>query len=173
MNFTNYTFTGKHAIRVDQLTSIFDEKSKSILIESITDIYTIAPLIGFLYERRAEIDQENDSETTRNFHSTRDLKDLAFNYRLIMLLDSEYESDPQLRIRKAFKDSETDSADRDRFNSYVRGGVDVLYEKLIEGKSDPDSYIERLHEFLKAVNDRFNSKIDSEEILKLCREISE
>lgn len=31
-----------------------------------------------------------------------------------------------------------DPKDEERFDSYVRGGVDVLYEKLIEGASNPD-----------------------------------
>ena len=101
--FRNYHFKGKHAERVTQLTSIFDTKSQSILIESIIDIYTVAPLIGFLYNRRAEIDRESNFEIEKKFHIRNATKDLAFNYRLIMLLDSEYESDPQTRIQKAFK----------------------------------------------------------------------
>ena len=44
----------------------------------------------------------------------------------------------------------------------------MLYEKLIEGAGDPDSYINRLYEFIEEFNDRFNSEIDPDGILKLC-----
>lgn len=61
-----------------------------------------------------------------------------------------------------------DPADEERFDSYVRGGVDVLYEKLIEGSNDSGDYINRLYEFVEEFNDRFNSEIDPDDILKLC-----
>ena len=46
----------------------------------------------------------------------------------------------------------------------------MLYEKLItdDGPRDPDSYIERLYEFVEEFEERFNSGINSEDILKLC-----
>ena len=49
-----------------------------------------------------------------------------------MLLDSEYEPDEQKRLDKAFRHLGQDE-DLDLFDQYVLGGVDVLYEKLIEG----------------------------------------
>lgn len=55
-----------------------------------------------------------------------------FNFRLIMLLDKQYEPDEDKRIDKAFRHMGENPADEERFDSYVRGGVDVLYEKLIE-----------------------------------------
>lgn len=45
-----YRFKGRHALRVDQLTGVFDELSKAKLIERNVDVYTNAPLIGFYME---------------------------------------------------------------------------------------------------------------------------
>ena len=95
-------------------------------------------------------------------------EELLFNFRLIMLLDKEYEPDPDKRIDKAFRHMGEDPADEERFDSYVRGGVDVLYEKLIEGGTDPEDYINRLFEFVEEFQDRFNSEISGDEILQLC-----
>ena len=58
--------------------------------------------------------------------------------------------------------------DEERFDSYVRGGVDVLYEKLIEGASEPDDYVNKLYEFIEEFQDRFNSEISSDDIMQLC-----
>ena len=59
-------------------------------------------------------------------------------------------------------------ADMERFDSYVRGGVDILYEKLIEGSSSADDYINKLYEFLEDFQDRFNDQATGDIILKLC-----
>lgn len=170
-----YRFKGRHALRVDQLTGVFDEISKAKLIDRNVDVYANAPLIGFLYGRTADLDDTKNPETgqvyNQNVMGDRVIyssEELQFNFRLIMLLDANYEPDVEKRIDKAFKHMGEDSADEERFDSYVRGGIDVLYEKLIEGSNDPGDYINRLYEFIEEFNDRFNSEINPDDILKLC-----
>jgi hypothetical protein len=170
-----YRFKGRHALRVDQLTGVFDEISKVKLIDRNVDVYANAPLIGFLYGRTADLDDTKNPETgqiyNQNVMGDRVIyssEELQFNFRLIMLLDANYEPDVEKRIDKAFKHIGEDPADEERFDSYVRGGVDVLYEKLIEGANDPEDYINRLYEFVEEFNDRFNGEINPDDILKLC-----
>jgi len=170
-----YRFKGRHALRVDQLTGVFDEISKAKLIDRNVDVYANAPLIGFLYGRTADLDDTKNPETEQVYNQNvmgdrviYSSEELQFNFRLIMLLDANYEPDVEKRIDKAFKHMGEDPADEERFDSYVRGGVDVLYEKLIEGSNDPGDYINRLYEFVEEFNDRFNSEIDPDDILKLC-----
>lgn len=63
-----YRFKGKHAVRVDQLTSMFDAESKAQLFGRNIDVYTNAPLIGFLYGRTAELDNEKNPETNQVYN---------------------------------------------------------------------------------------------------------
>ena len=49
----------------------------------------------------------------------------------------------------------------------MRGGVDVLYEKLIDGASDPDDYVNHLFEFLNDIQDKFNTEVSNDDILQL------
>lgn len=170
-----YRFKGRHALRVDQLTGVFDEISKAKLIDRNVDVYANAPLIGFLYGRTADLDDTKNPETgqvyNQNVMGDRVIyssDELQFNFRLIMLLDANYEPDVEKRIDKAFKRMGEDPADEERFDSYVRGGVDVLYEKLIEGANNPEDYVNRLYEFVEEFNDRFNSEINPDDILRLC-----
>ena len=170
-----YRFKGRHALRVDKLTSIFDEISKAKLIDRNVDVYANAPLIGFLYGRTADLDDTKNPETgqiyNQNVMGDRVIyssEELQFNFRLIMLLDANYEPDVEKRIEKAFKHMGENSADEERFDSYVRGGVDVLYEKLIEGATDSYDFIIRLYKFVEEFNDRFNSEIEPNVVLKLC-----
>ena len=170
-----YRFRGRHALRVDALTSVFDSDSKAKLFERNVDVYANAPLVGFLYGRTADLDNTRNPETNQiydqNVMGDRVIysqEELMFNFRLIMLLDKAYEPNDDVRINKAFRHMGEDPADENRFDSYVRGGVDVPYEKLIEGVSSPNEYITRLYDFIEEFQERFNDKITGEDILKLC-----
>ena len=84
------------------------------------------------------------------------------------MLDKSYEPNEDVRIDKAFRHMGEDPADEARFDSYVRGGIDVLYEKLIEGVSSPDEYVTRLYDFIEAFQEKFNDEMSNNDILKLC-----
>ena len=170
-----YRFHGKHALYVDKLTAVFDNNTKAKLFERNVDVYTNAPLVGFLYGRMAEADYEknpaNQQVYNQNVMGDRVIysqEELVFNFRLIMLLDKAYEPDEEKRIDKAFRHMGEDEADEKRFDSYVRGGVEVLYEKLIEGSASADDYVMRLYDFLEDLNEKFNEGVQINEILKLC-----
>ena len=152
-----YRFRGIHAVRVDALTSVFDDAVTAKLFDRNVDVYTNAPLVGFLYNQNVMGDRVIYSQ-----------EELMFNFRLIMLLDKDFEPDEEKRINKAFKCVGEDPADEERFDSYVRGGVDLLYEKLIEGASSPEDYVNNLYDFIEEFKDKFHDNISSENILELC-----
>lgn len=102
-----YRFRGIHAVRVDALTSVFDDTSKAKLFERNVDVYTNAPLVGFLYGRRADVDDTKNPETNQVYNQNvmgdrviYSQEELMFNFRLIMLLDKAYEPDEEKRINK-------------------------------------------------------------------------
>lgn len=167
-----YLFRGSHAVKVKKLTTQFDEKSVFKLFNRNIDIYIIAPIIGFLYGRQADIDKTNDG--TAHIMGDRVMKsaeELKYNYRLIMILDSKYETNSKERIDKAFKyiGTEKAAADEELFERYVRGGIDVLYEKLIETASSSDDYINNLYDFMEDFDKKFNSTISVDNIEDLCK----
>ena len=95
-------------------------------------------------------------------------EDLTFNFCLIMLLDSMYEPDEEARIDKAFRHIGKIPEDEARFDEYVRGGIDVLYEKLIEGGGAPEDYVNRLYDFVEDIQERYNAEVDIDGLMKLC-----
>lgn len=172
-----YRFKGRHAYRVLQLTNAFDSLSKAQLFNRNIDVYMNAPLIGFLYGRRADKDNAKNPQTNEVYDNSimgdrvmLSGDELRFNFWLIMLLDSDYEPDESKRIDKAFRDLGKNKDDEERFESYVRGGVDVLYEKLVDEDSPLDSeYItHRLYDFLNDFDKKFNKAVNRSEVLKLC-----
>ena len=105
-----YRFKGRYALRVDQLTGVFDELSKAKLIDRNVDVYANAPLIGFLYGRTADLDDLKNPETgqvyNQNVMGDRVIysgDELQYNFCLIMLLDANYEPDEEKQIDKAFR----------------------------------------------------------------------
>lgn len=166
-----YSFRGSHAEKVMQLTAQFDSTSSAKLFYRNIDVYLIAPIIGFLYGRKANIDKTSDS-TTKIFPQqlTNELTNLRYNYQLIVLLDAVNENSFDERLNKAFRyyDSEESKEDEALYEQYVLGGVDILYEKLIENASTSEDYIEKLYDFLEEFDERYNQAITSDSIIELC-----
>ncbi len=162
-----YSFKGTHAERVIKLTAKFDDKNQ--LFNRNLDVYIMAPIIGFLYQRKSEL---NTGETTKIFTQqlTSAYDDLLFNYRLIILLDMNHEPDMDERINKAFRyyGSEKAKMDEELYELYVRGGVDILYEKLIEQSRTPEDYLKNLYDFLEEIDERYNQEISTDRIKELC-----
>ncbi|WP_044937810.1 hypothetical protein [Pseudobutyrivibrio sp. LB2011] len=166
-----YSFRGTHADKVVKLTAKFDDKNS--IFKRNLDVYMMAPIVGFLYQRRAESNNDGDQKPTKIFPEQLigNKDDLAFNYRLIMLLDKNYEPELERRIDKAFRLYNTDEAAEDEklFESYVLGGVDVLYEKIIGNASSAEGYMSNLYDFMEDMDERYNQTIDANRIDELCK----
>jgi len=169
MLFTHdYSFKGSHAEKVKTLATYKFDKEHTLFAKYI-DIYMLAPIVGFLYGRKAESDRLNQSNANILADAMiRCQKELLFIYRLVMLLDKEYEPDPEKRINKAFRDyAKENPDDLEEFDKFVRGGVDILYEKLMKDASQADDYIRNLYEFMEDFEDRYSQ--NSDEIMDLCK----
>ena len=168
-----YRFQGSHAEKVNALTSFFDNNSKSKMFERNLDVYLNAPIIGFLYQRKGTKDTKSDIAPQNIFpeQMINASDKLKYNLRLILLLDKNYEPDAQNRLNKAFRNFGAEE-DLELFDSYVLGGVEVLYEKLIDGHGDPMDYVNRLYDFIEDFHEKFNSEVSSDDILKLCADAS-
>jgi len=166
---SQYWFYGTHAEKVKRLISEFDS-DKHKLFSYNHEIYQLAPIVGFIYKRKSSQNKDNNIDTSiflSEISSHRDI--FIFNYQLIMLLDKEYEPNFDVRQDKAFRYFGTDKAkdDEELYESYVRGGIDVLYEKLIEPSTKPDDYIKNLYEFVNDFETRYGQSAD--EIRQLCQ----
>lgn len=166
-----YSFKGTHAEKVNKLTAKFDDKNQ--LFKRNLDVYMMAPIVGFLYQRKGELNNgDGNQKPTKIFPQQliENADDLIFNYRLIMLLNKNGGSIDE-RVDKAFRkfNSEEASDDEKLYEQYVLGGVDVLYEKLIETATSSEDYLKNLYDFMEEIDDRYNKSIDTDNITELCR----
>lgn len=165
-----YRFTGSHAEMVSALTSVFDDVAKAKLFERNLDVYMNAPLIGFLFKRKG-VKNSDASIADQNIFPEQlinNSEQLKYIFRLILILDTQHEPNEEARLDKAFRRFGADEADFRLFDAYVLGGVEVLYEKLVDGSTDPAEYINRMYDFVEEFNERFNEGITSKDILELC-----
>lgn len=162
-----YNFKGRHAIRARALSVPYDDNGDKIF-DRTYDVYILAPMVGFAYKRMEELDRSsNDERAVFGDILQSNNADIMYTFRTIMLLDKGYISDSQERIKKAFG-KEFSKDDEERFYSYMRGGVDILYEKIMEGVDLPEDYVNHLYDFLDEFSHR-NEKLDIDLIKEQCR----
>ncbi len=170
----NLEITGKHAEYLRKLTETID--SKNNIFSAAYVAYKNASIIGFLYGRKATKTSSTTAKSLTIFldQLTKIRDDLEFNYRLIMLLDKNFEPNFEERLQKAFNyiGSENAKQDEELFEQYTLGGIEVLYEKLIKNANRPEDYLYNLMAFVQEFNDRYNSSIDSINLIELCRTAS-
>jgi len=164
----DYSFRGTHADKVLELTSAFDDKGNKLFLRNL-DVYLLAPIVGFLYGRKSDLDSSGKNTNILLEAMSKETTTLWFNYRLIMLLDKNNEDDFNQRIEKAFRyyGSEKAKNDEELYESYVRGGVDILHEKLIASANRPEDYLKNLYEFMEELEKRYGQSAD--EILDLVK----
>jgi len=157
----DYSFRGSHAEKVIQLTAVFDDKGNKLFARNL-DVYLLAPIVGLLYGKKSDLDSAAKTTNILFDAMSKETLTLWFNYRLIILLDEKNEPDINKRIEKAFRDYDTDKAKRDEelYESYVRGGVDILYEKLIQPSSHAEDYVMNLYNFMEEFESRYGQNAD-------------
>ena len=137
-------FYGIHAIKANELKGLG-------YFSRLVDLLAVAPVVGFHYGIRANRDNTDGIDADMLMPQIlRVNNQLELNYKTIMLLDKDYESDEEARFIKAFQVKPTDRPEEDleRYESYVRGGVDFLYDRLV---GEENTQMERLEEMLDLV----------------------
>ncbi len=161
-----YVFHGKHADIVKRLTNSLGSDIDRSLFKTNYDVYRIAPIIGYLYSRRASVDKSNDTNTKIFRDKMMDESDdLKFNFRILMMLINK-DKPMEERVKIAFKMDNDDNARLEYdnvYNEYVLGGIEVLEERIFEDADDVDGYLMNLYKFLDEFNNRYYAKIEADD----------
>ena len=175
-----FDIIGKHAIYTRKLST--DLRSRENRGEGVfgnygffdryLDVYLNGAIFGLLYNRTAERDtslrEEQASIPLTAFNTSR--SDCIFLYRLVMLLEQTTDATPEERVNRAFRDdadeNKTDKieANMNLFLSYVYGGIEVMYEKFMDGCTTRDDYLERVYTLMKDFQEEINGTSYEEKI---------
>lgn len=158
-----YAFYGKHAEIVNRLKGNLNSEIGRGLFKTNYNIYSVAPLIGVLYNRKADLDRSEISTKIFTEKMLKESSELQFNYRLLMLFLQKDKTSLDERVELAFKldDKDDERAMCDAvFESYVRGGIEVLGEKIFSEGNSVDDYLMNFYNFLEEFNTRYYEKIE-------------
>lgn len=151
-----YVFRGKHAEMVDRLKAKLSDEIGTGLFDTTYDIYRIAPIIGWIYNRKSVVDKTDKTSKIFGDKMMNEKDDLLFNYRLLMMLSNKNVVDEEV-INIAFrlddKDDERKEYD-DLYNSYVLGGLEEMYERIFGEGDSTDDYIMNMFDFVNDLNMR-------------------
>jgi hypothetical protein len=145
---------GKHATYAKFLCATSSKKDKenerrpADVFDRIVDIYMIAPIVGLVTGLKSPEDTESADET-RIFAEAviKEKANLEYIFRLTMLVDNSQQLTADEKISRAFR-SENEELRLNLFNSYVRGGIEWLYDNFTNGATTHDEYIAKINEIV-------------------------
>lgn len=166
----DYALVGEHARKLKYLakknskdSDDQDKSKKAAIFERHIDVYMNAAIFGLLHNRKEPIDHSiNDRARINADVFSRERDNCIFLYRLVMLLDESTGLTPEERINRAFRyDVQPEKEEElkknlELFNSYVRGGIDELYEQFTSGCYDQNDYMYRIYQIMKNFKDEID-----------------
>lgn len=125
--------SGRHATLVDEMWKQNDIDNS--FFKRLVDLYTIAPVIGLRTGRKADEDNTTDNKRTVQLAQIMTRReDLMTIMQIILLTDDTDNLTVEQKVDRTFRgptNEEEFNKNVALFDSYVRGGIEVLYEKLI------------------------------------------
>ncbi len=124
------------------------------IFNSFRDAYVVSAIIGFITNSNIDVNEVDNVQAASIFPEEikKRKKDLKFIYQLIMLLDENEDFTIDDYKNRTFRDDPEEYPETLRnnmilFNSYVKKGIDFLYNKFIDSKRIDDS-IDILYEIV-------------------------
>lgn len=137
---SDYKFYGKHARMVSELCYLNDYQHT--YFKRLVDIIPMAAVIGFRLDRKAEADYAPVETKTVFLQQMLNIKEnLDFILQMMIMLENAQQIPQEEAVKKAFRGAQTKEEFeqyQDMFDSYVRGGIEELYERLVVRKADSD-----------------------------------
>ncbi len=161
------TITGKHATHLKFLVN--DAK----LYNDYIDVYMNAAVFGYMYSKKD--DRDNESTDRARIYAdafSNHRTECVFLFRLITLLDDENITTEE-RLDRAFRyDANPEKEEElqkciERFNAYVRGGIEYMYNLFTTGCTSRDDYIRATFEATRNYKDSIDGVSYEEKIKRL------
>ena len=132
--------SGKYADYADALWKQNDMKNS--YFKRLIDLYTVAAAIGIRIKRRAIEDSSSDNKRTIQMDQLMtELSTLQELMRIVLIIDDSRSLTLEEKLDSAFRLPETQEVyqyNMNLFNSYMRGGLEYLYENLIVRTISPE-----------------------------------
>ncbi len=140
---TDVVLTGKHARYCDALWE--QNQIKNSYFTRLVDLYVFAAIVGFRARKRCKQDSNDDDKRTIQAAQIINTMILPELMKTFILLGND--GSDETRVNRAFRGPSSDEEFKDdveMFNSYVRGGIEILYDELVLRELDlNDKYTDK------------------------------
>lgn len=123
---------GKHSRYIDELWE--QNKIQNSFVKTLYELYALAAIIGLRLKKPIPIDNSDGKRTIQTSQLLGYLPVLNTVMTTVLLLDNTSNLNNEEKINRAFRGpniKEEFEADVELFNSYVRGGIEFLYNNLV------------------------------------------
>lgn len=129
-----YYFYGKHAKMVKEFVGKFDADLNFNMFSRNIDVYKVAPLIGFLFDKRSKPDKSGENTSIFAEQIINERSDFIFNLKLIVFNYKKKEFSLKERIEriKEIDNHQNINEFLELYDEFVLGGLEFLYQMLIE-----------------------------------------
>jgi hypothetical protein len=140
-----YQIKGLHADMVRKITDVTGCRN--------IDVFYISLVLGLWQGRSVEPDNESKIEPAKidPEQMIRYGQDIEYLYELVMMNDKSSSISLKERVDKAFKIKGTDKAEKDeaRFTSIMLGGLEFLYNNVIENTTSKEDIFNNICELIQ------------------------
>lgn len=158
---SDYNLHGVHRDRVRSLVSYN-------FFPAYVNVFWVAPVIGFLFKKKSPLNKDDKPAARIPFNQ-------LINHgvhieqvvRMIVLNDPTLELTLEERVDALFRNQSIPPEALQSFEDYFRGGVDILYEGLIDNALDEQNATLRVLDLLSEI-DMESIGATRENILKAC-----
>ena len=142
--FKNHDFIikGKYVGYVDAMWSQSGIGERD-LFDRLVDLYAVSVIVGLRTGRRKPEDNSTDQKRTVQLQQiSNSYKRFSTLMKIVLLIDDSRGLTTEEKVREAFDTSPKSeykyNQNMELFNSYARGGIEYLYEKLVVRPSNLD-----------------------------------
>jgi len=163
---------GTHATKLTELKffqgiEVEETEGSKLLFPRYIDVYMVAPLVGAIYGKKEplcnkeQLQRRIPAETVNKYYDR-----LSTVYELILLFDNYNELSLEDRVYRAFRDhanrdhNDNHQNNKELFNSYLRGGISVLHEKITKDTRLYEDYLNNYYNFIMEFKRDFIDKKD-------------
>lgn len=145
----DFAIKGIHADYIRYLTGSSEGKTlskSSKIFDFGYQVLFVAPIIGLLYNLKSDV-VENDSMnfTIPTKQIINNKGKLERTYRMVLLSDKSINLDNDKRIDFVFRPNEVEKEEGQKlFDSYVRGGIEWLYNEIAKDGGSADDYLNNI-----------------------------
>lgn len=164
---SNILIKGKHATYLkflcDKTKNLGNDYAKNGagIFKRYVDVLLVAPVFGVLKNRMADEDKSTDEKSNIFAEQiSKEKANIQLIYNLVNLVDTSRSLTPDEKISSVFRKE----GDMNLFMSYVRGGIEYLFDHFSTGASTKSDYYEKIVELVNAI--QFESEDNYEEQLK-------